>query len=175
MIDQAGIDMAQGYNIAIERIEGVNDNMTYSHYHDFYELYYLESGERYHFYKDELHCLQPGQFILFPPYVMHRSYGSSDCHFKRIVLYFKPNELQSEELSNAVLNSGGVYVVNDKVRREIHSMLKMIITEQRADSFSKEFTHSILNALLIYLYVRRSPKSSQLSIPELNKSFILSM
>lgn len=158
MLDQAGIDMAQGYNIAIERIEGVNDNMAYSHYHDFYELYYLESGERYHFYKDELHCLTQGQFILFPPYVMHRSYGQNDTYFKRIVLYFKPSEIISEELSNAVAKSGGVYVVNDKMRREIHTLLKLILDEQRSDTFSNEYIHSILNALLIILLRQAKPQ-----------------
>lgn len=35
MIDQAGIMMAQGRSIASERIQGVNDNMSKSHYHDY--------------------------------------------------------------------------------------------------------------------------------------------
>ena len=42
MIDQAGILMAQGLGIACERIQGVNDNMSQSHYHEYYEIYYLE-------------------------------------------------------------------------------------------------------------------------------------
>ena len=44
MIDQAGILMAQGSGIACERIQGVNDNMSQSHYHEYYEIYYLEAG-----------------------------------------------------------------------------------------------------------------------------------
>ena len=48
MIDQAGILMAQGLGIASERIQGVNDNMSQSHYHEYYEIYYLEAGERFH-------------------------------------------------------------------------------------------------------------------------------
>ena len=39
MIDQAGILMAQGSGIACERIQGVNDNMSQSHYHEYYEIY----------------------------------------------------------------------------------------------------------------------------------------
>ena len=45
MIDQAGILMAQGLGIASERIQGVNDNMSQSHYHEYYEIYYLEAGD----------------------------------------------------------------------------------------------------------------------------------
>ena len=52
MIDQAGIMMAQGRSIAGERIQGVNDNMSKSHYHDYFELYYLEEGERFHIIQD---------------------------------------------------------------------------------------------------------------------------
>ena len=54
MIDQAGIMMAQGRSIAGERIQGVNDNMSKSHYHDYFELYYLEEGERFHIIQDRL-------------------------------------------------------------------------------------------------------------------------
>lgn len=43
MIDQAGLRMDTGYQIACERIQGVNDNMAKSHYHEYFELYYLES------------------------------------------------------------------------------------------------------------------------------------
>jgi len=54
MIDQAGILMAQGSGIACERIQGVNDNMSQSHYHEYYEIYYLEAGERFHMVEDKL-------------------------------------------------------------------------------------------------------------------------
>ncbi|NCC80517.1 MAG: AraC family transcriptional regulator, partial [Clostridia bacterium] len=46
MIDYAGIRMTEGQLIACERKEGMNDNMTKSHFHDFYEIYYLEEGGR---------------------------------------------------------------------------------------------------------------------------------
>ena len=46
MLDNAGIKMAQGEKISCEQIDGVNDNMSEPHFHDFFELYYLESGER---------------------------------------------------------------------------------------------------------------------------------
>ena len=71
MIDQAGIMMAQGAEIACERIAGVNDNMTQPHYHNYYELYYLEKGERYQRLQDELYVLKPGELMLFSPYIMH--------------------------------------------------------------------------------------------------------
>lgn len=83
MIDQAGIMMAQGALIASERIIGVNDNMAQSHYHEYFELYYLETGERFHMVQDRCYKMTAGEFIIFPPYVMHYSYGEKDMPFKR--------------------------------------------------------------------------------------------
>ena len=40
--------MAAGAACAIAQVTGVNDNMSQSHYHDYFELYFLDSGERYH-------------------------------------------------------------------------------------------------------------------------------
>ena len=89
MIDQAGIMMAQGAAIASERIAGVNDNMTQPHYHNYYEIYYLEEGERYQRIQDELYMLKAGELMLFSPYIMHYSYGAQDMPFRRVILYFR--------------------------------------------------------------------------------------
>ena len=93
MLDQAGIRMAQGAEIACERISGVNDNMYQPHYHNYYELYYLEEGGRYQRSDNDLYLLQPGDFILFSPYCMHYSYGDMDMRFRRIILYFQGKKL----------------------------------------------------------------------------------
>ena len=88
MIDQAGILMAQGSGIACERIQGVNDNMSQSHYHEYYEIYYLEAGERFHMVEDKLYKMEAGEFIIFPPYVMHHSYGAEKCRLKEYCCIF---------------------------------------------------------------------------------------
>ena len=91
MIDQAGIMMAQGAAIASERIAGVNDNMTQPHYHNYYEIYYLEEGERYQRIQDELYMLKAGELMLFSPYIMHYSYGAQDMPFRRVIHYIHYN------------------------------------------------------------------------------------
>ena len=78
MIDVAQTSMAAGAACAIAQVTGVNDNMSQSHYHDYFELYFLDSGERYHLMDDKLFKLQAGDCILFPPQTMHRSYGDQD-------------------------------------------------------------------------------------------------
>jgi len=161
MIDRAGIRIAQGQVIACERIEGVNDNMSKSHYHDFYELYYLESGERFHIIRDSMYTIRPGQFVFFTPYVMHHSYGAEDVPFKRIVLYFRPSEVQSPELLNAINAGGGVYTADARSRYSIHQLMELILQDEGSDSsFKDEYIHSLLNLLLVTI-VRQLPKPVQ--------------
>ena len=123
MIDQAGIMMAQGSPIACERIQGVNDNMAKSHYHEYYELYYLESGERYHMIHDRLYKIYPGEFLIFPPYVMHHSYGEENVPFKRILLYFRKDQVEEAGLIRLLDEGTGVYKPALRSRQMIHRML----------------------------------------------------
>ncbi len=160
LIDSAGIEMAQGYPIACERVEGINDNMVQSHYHDFYELYYLEAGQRYHIMKDETYLMDSGQFMLFPPYIMHRSYGMQDIPFKRIVLYFRADEVVSETLREALEGCGGLYTVEGKAKSFIHSILDTLTRESRSNSFSYEYYHSLLNILLVTILRDATPQAT---------------
>lgn len=161
MIDRAGIRMAQGQVIACERIEGVNDNMSKSHYHDFFELYYLEKGERFHIIRDSVFTIHPGQFVIFAPYVMHHSYGAEDVSFRRILLYFRPSEMQSQELIKAVEAGSGIYTTDSKNRYTIHQLMELILREEEQESpFKDEYMHNLLNLLLVTI-LRQVPKPIQ--------------
>lgn len=35
------------------------------HYHEYYEIYYLEAGERFHMVEDKLYKMEAGEFIIF--------------------------------------------------------------------------------------------------------------
>lgn len=131
MIDQAGILMAQGSGIACERIQGVNDNMSQSHYHEYYEIYYLEAGERFHMVEDKLYKMEAGEFIIFPPYVMHHSYGAENMPFKRVLLYFSQEEILWPSILSELREEGGIYKVGIRERQEIHRAMELILKEQK--------------------------------------------
>lgn len=152
MIDQAGIRMAQGSQIACERISGVNDNMSKSHYHDYFEIYILEGGERIHVIEDSMFRMQAGELILFPPYTMHHSFGEQDVPFKRVVLYFHKSEVGSKELLETLENGSGLYRPQKKDYSFIHNIINELIHEQENQALFKESCeHTLLNLLLIYL------------------------
>lgn len=128
MIDQAGIMMAQGAAIASERIAGVNDNMTQPHYHNYYEIYYLEEGERYQRIQDELYMLKAGELMLFSPYIMHYSYGAQDVPFRRVILYFRRDEIDSPEIIKLLDEANGMY----KPEKKESATIRWILSEAPA-------------------------------------------
>lgn len=160
MIDQAGIMMAQGRSVACERICGVNDNMSKSHYHDYFEIYYLETGERYHMIHDQLYLLHPGELIRFSPYCMHHSYGDEGVNFKRLLVYFHGKEIDSPKLLAALEQGSGVYQPDPKSRQTIHRILKAMLKEQeRPWDFRDAYMHMLLN-LLVLTIVQQSQRPS---------------
>ena len=157
MIDYAGIRMTQGQVISCEEKEGINDNMKKSHFHDFFELYYLEGGSRYMIIEGDIYAIEPGMFAIKAPYVMHHSFGSVDVPFKRIVLYFKSTEIESEALLNSLKNSTGVYKPNSKDSAYIHNILNLILNEDQKNTlYKEEFMRCLLNMLLINI-LRQNP------------------
>lgn len=162
MIDQAGIRMAQGSRIACERISGINDNMSKSHYHDYFEIYFLESGARIHMIEDSMFQMQAGELILFSPYTMHHSFGEKDVPFKRVVLYFHKSEVDSAELLAALENGSGLYCPKEKDSQIIGRILNELLHEQETPSaFRQTSEHALLNLLLVFLMrnsIRQQPE-----------------
>ena len=72
MKDIAQSNMSLGKSMSAAYISSVNDNMSQLHYHDYYELYFLDNGERYHYMDEKLYKTQTGDCIIFPPQTMHR-------------------------------------------------------------------------------------------------------
>lgn len=165
MIDQAGIRMAQGSTLACERISGVNDNMIKSHYHNYYELYFLEDGERHHMLQDDMYTMRPGELILFSPYILHRSYGDENVPFRRLVLYFHRDEVDSLELQNMLDNGNGLYHPEPRTRQVLHSMLEILLYEQyNTSELKSRYCHTILNMMLFFIILqlrREDPSKKQ--------------
>lgn len=149
--------------IASERIQGVNDNMAKSHYHEYYELYYLEYGKRYHMVDDNIYSLNSGEFIIFPPYSMHHSYGDNDVPFKRLLVYFTPETVMVPEVLHIFRQSAGVYRFDTKTSQSVHFLLKEILKEQEeAEGYHFDAMKMLLNQILI----KTARRSDETAAPE---------
>lgn len=150
MIDNAANYMKDGNYVACEKICGVNDNMVKAHYHDFFEIYYLDKGARNHVIYNKLYNIKAGELVIFAPYVMHYSYGDIDIPFDRTVLYFRPSKIMSESLLEHLKNGTGVYNLDDKLKSKIKDKLSLILNEQENNNkYNKEYMSLLLNQLLI--------------------------
>ncbi len=67
--------------------DGVTSNF---HFHEVYEIYYLEKGNRNHLINGKNHHAIPGSFILIPPGVPHQTSGTA---FKRRLIHFHSSTL----------------------------------------------------------------------------------
>lgn len=142
--------MGKGEGIALEQVQMDIDNMTKSHYHTYFELYYLEAGDRYHVVEDTVYCLHPGDYVLFPPYIMHRSYSEGDMAFKRIVIYFTKAMIPDSQIFSLLSKHVWLYRKDDG--EEILRLLYEIMQEQEnADPYSSKYIYFLLNQLLIKL------------------------
>ncbi len=133
MIDNAAVIMAQGVSIASERKEGVDDNMTASHFHSFFELYYLEDGGRQHVIEGQLYAVKPHSFVVLPPHTMHHSFGRRGEYFKRIVVYCTP-EILGPTLNAGLISLAGVQQLQSSEDiRVCESLLKRLLVEEDFD------------------------------------------
>lgn len=76
-------------NLTIQ-VNSSDCNMPSMHYHDNYELYYLDAGNREYFIEDKLFSVSAGNFVLIPPGKLHRTGGKYGVRtlisFKREIL-----------------------------------------------------------------------------------------
>lgn len=72
-------------------ISSGNSAMPSMHYHNSYELYYLQVGNREYFIEDKLFSVSAGDFVLIPPGKMHRTGGE---YGERILVDFSMDFLE---------------------------------------------------------------------------------
>ncbi len=80
----------------IERIKAYNPGTSRRyHYHDFYELYYLNSGERFYFVKDKTYHIKKGTLVLVKPFDIHYTTSYAKQNYDRYLISFSNEYLTS--------------------------------------------------------------------------------
>ncbi|MDD3238726.1 MAG: AraC family transcriptional regulator [Lachnospira sp.] len=99
---------------------------------------------------NELYQTKSDEFMIFAPYVMHHSFAAPDTSFRRIVLYFREEAVNSEKMKDLLRNGSGLYQPTPKAANTIHSYLNKLLDEQSKDeTLHDETMNSLLNILLI--------------------------
>ena len=111
--------------------------------------------------EDQLYKMEAGEFMIFPPYVMHHSYGEENIPFKRLLLYFKPEEILWPSVRDALKEESGIYRTDIKKRQEIHRVMEDILKEQKdPGAFHEEYDRGMLNVLLLLIVRENRPEKA---------------
>lgn len=136
-----------------------NMKMPSMHYHDTYELYYLESGQREYFVEDKFFNVNSGDFVLIAPYKLHRTGGS---FAKRTIIGFSKEFLMktfSEEATEKILASFEKTIVSPSP--EEHAALR-----DKLSTIEKSQDETIIGLTLANLLVKLAECKSEEIIDE---------
>ncbi|MBE6891203.1 MAG: AraC family transcriptional regulator [Ruminococcaceae bacterium] len=126
-------------------------DMGDQHCHNFYELYYLEKGQREYLVERDIYSIIPGEFVLIKPHTVHRTLGGS---FTRKLIHFGYDHLKPY-LSNSVLTElisifDSPIIIPDPSSAEIIQNYWKIIEYSHEKQDKESFALS-LTALLSFL------------------------
>ena len=127
------------------------DVMHSHHYHDFYELYYMISGNCNYFIDDKVYQVMPGDVVLIPSGVIHRTNYLSGEH-TRILIECSENMVPDSVKSS--LSSMLYLYRNSPVNKEFHNIYKRLEKEVNdPDFFSCEVVKNTVQ-MIFYTVAR---------------------
>ncbi|MDY4976250.1 MAG: AraC family transcriptional regulator [Clostridia bacterium] len=120
------------YGIAQAEFPG---SKMYLHYHDHYELYFQEQGERRYFIKNNTYLLQSGDLLFIPPFALHQADAESPQEHKRTVFYFDDlfcAELMnmSKELFAPFRQEGFILSIDPQNQQQLKELISLMVQEQ---------------------------------------------
>jgi YesN/AraC family two-component response regulator len=62
--------------------------MADDHYHDYYEIYYMLSGERIYFIRDRSYSVEQGDLVFITKHELHKTMHSGDAAHERVIIHF---------------------------------------------------------------------------------------
>lgn len=143
-----------------QKVKGLY-NMSYRHYHDAYEIYYLLQGERNYFIKDRTYTVAKGNLVFININDLHRTLDSekNKIFYERILINFKKEFLydiltpEIKKQISALLNlSSGIIAMDFEETSLIEDLLFKMLKEEKNKSINSEiYIKTLLLQLLILL------------------------
>lgn len=144
------------------RIEWVKKTTPYSmsskHYHDYYELYYLWSGERLYFIKNRTYHVHQGDLVLINVNEIHKTLEAGSDSHERILIYFHEEfikDLLVDENYNPLTCFSGAKVIRPEKQdtNVIENLLFRMIDETKKNlPETKLYLRVLLLEMLITLH-----------------------
>lgn len=150
-----------------------NYNMSTHHFHDSYEIYYMNSGTRDYFINDKTFRVQQGNLVLIRPNVLHKTMDTGEQH-SRLLLSFRPTFLpfkNIQEIIDGSFRQSGVIIFNFAMQDRVEQILGLMVYEATAKPLGYEArlqSHLITLLVEVARYLETEPEDSELE-PTVNQ------
>lgn len=136
-------------NLLLSRGSTTSSILMKSHFHDFYEIYYLAEGNMRYIIADDFYEISKNDVVLIPRGVIHNtSYG--DGGTKRILINFSESYVSDPSLLSVFDKK--IVKLSERDGFALESIFKDLEAEQaRNDKYSKTLISQYLNELFILL------------------------
>lgn len=148
----------QGLDFIADRIKREQYfDMKHSHFHPYYEIYYLYSGKRRFFVNDTLYTLGRGDILLINKNVLHRTTYISDETHERFALNFSDKYLEpfiDKNIKQQILDCFNQPLLSIQLNRRdyVEDLFQKIINESNhLDEFSSQLIENYIQELIIFL------------------------
>ncbi len=124
-----------------------------AHSHNYYEMYYLVSGEIKYFIGDSIYIIKKGDVVLIPPHIIHKTVPGEDYEHTRILVTIMPSYLEEFlKYDPNLFDFFNSYIIPSTHRTtgRIENILQTLITEY-VEGYDKIMVKSLLGELFTIL------------------------
>lgn len=131
-------------------------DMPEMHAHSFHELYFLLSGERRYFVGHKIFDVLPGNLVIIPQTVLHRTTAPNKQGYERYVVYFQESYI--EDLINSVgqdnftafLDSGCISFSEEDALSLKQKLEQLANETKKQDDFTPAMEKNLLEQIILF-------------------------
>lgn len=142
-------------------------DMPHSHFHKYYEIYFLLDGNREYFIDDKLYKISKGDVILIAPNVLHKTISVDSGLHTRALINFSESFLSPKIRGDLLSCFDARHMKIPKNRTEyIENLLEKALHEyQKNDLYSSELVKCYITEILAFLS-RTAKNKKNIYIPD---------
>lgn len=132
-----------------------DQGMQVPHYHNAYEIYYLQDGSRGYDFKDKTLKLNKGNLLLINKHIKHQTFITDSQYFNRFLIKFKESSLGNfNQQENNLLSLFDKDFKQIDLEVETRIMVESILSQMNKEAEKNSYARDIyLRTLLIELLI----------------------
>jgi YesN/AraC family two-component response regulator len=157
-------------------VERINSKVSYTmhreHSHDYYEIYYQLSGERYYIINNRSYYVKKGDIVIINMGVIHKTTYAGAINYERVLIHFKEELIrdiipqdQFAELFSTFHKDISIINLNIQNQNVIEGLLTKLLNENDTRLFPYQ-TYSKLLLVELLIYMNRHIEKGQVSYLE---------